>query len=213
MQEFPKIETLYNRDEHTHKVIPSQLRLREFGHIKEWVISEKIDGTNVRIGYHDHTIELGGRTDQAQMPMVLVEYLRQTFTDERMGKVFDDESSVTLFGEGYGEKIQSGGRYRSGVSFRLFDVLVGSWWLERDTIIDIAAQLSILVVPSFGSIDRLPQSVDDLKDMIGHDGRSMVAHQDNGPGVQAEGIVARTVPLLKTRGGERLIWKLKFRDF
>jgi ATP-dependent RNA circularization protein (DNA/RNA ligase family) len=216
MLEYPKIETLYQRDKFTDKVITNQLRLPEFGNIRRWQITEKVDGTNVRVGLlPGGVIKYSGRTENAQIPTKLLDYLQQTFTLEQLQLVFKDspDSEVVLFGEGYGEKIQSGGAYRQGVSFRLFDVLVGMWWLEPEAIADIAAKLGILTVPILGEIDSLPSQADQLKQWLGHDGKSTVAIQDGGRGVQAEGIVARTVPLLLTRRGQRLMWKLKFRDF
>ena len=45
---YPKIQTLYDRDE-KFKVDPTQIRCPEFSLITRWLITEKIDGTNVRI--------------------------------------------------------------------------------------------------------------------------------------------------------------------
>jgi ATP-dependent RNA circularization protein (DNA/RNA ligase family) len=216
MLEYPKIETLYQRDKTTNKVITNQLRFPEFGNIRRWQITEKVDGTNVRVGLlPEGVVRYGGRTDNAQMPAKLIDYLQQTFTLEQLQAVFKEslESEIVLFGEGYGEKIQKGGSYRQGMSFRLFDVLVGEWWLEPEAIADVATKLGIFTVPILGEIDALPSQADELKQLLGHDGNSTVAIQDGGRGVRAEGIVARTVPMLFTRRGQRLMWKLKFRDF
>lgn len=216
MLEYPKIETLYNRDEATRKVIPGQLRLGEFGNIRRWQITEKVDGTNVRIGLSpEGTVSFNGRTDNAQMPLQLMNSLQATFTAEKLCAVFatENRSEVLLFGEGYGAKIQKGGIYRRDMAFRLFDVLVGPWWLEPADIADVATQLGILTVPFLGEIEALPPTLDALKALLGNAGNSTVAIQDQGSGGRAEGIVARTSPLLLTRRGQRLMWKLKFRDF
>ena len=216
MLEYPKIETLYNRNEKTHSVIPGQLRLAEFDNIHRWQITEKIDGTNIRVGLSANgQVICNGRTDNAQLPGPLLSYLQATFTAEKLAAVFntDDQGEVLLFGEGYGPKIQKGGIYRRDMAFRLFDVRVGPWWLEPDAIADVAAKLNIMTVPFLGEIDVLPQTGDDLKTLLGNNGNSTVALQDQGSGGRAEGIVARTAPLLLTRRGERLMWKLKFRDF
>jgi hypothetical protein len=216
MFEYPKIETLYQRDKITNKVIINQLRLLEFGNIRRWQITEKVDGTNVRVGLlPSGVIKYSGRTENAQIPTKLLDYLQQTFTLEQLQLVFKDslDNEVVVFGEGYGEKIHGGGAYRQGISFRLFDVLVGQWWLEPEAIADVAAKLDILTVPVLGEIDSLPGHTDELKQWLGHDGNSTVAIQDGGRGVRAEGIVARTVPMLFTRRSQRLMWKLKFSDF
>ncbi|MBM3136518.1 MAG: hypothetical protein FJZ89_14805 [Chloroflexi bacterium] len=215
MREYPKIETLYDRDT-KFKVAPERLRLPEFALINRWQITEKIDGTNVRIGMGlDGSVTYGGRTDNAQMPVPLSEYLRLTFTAEKMQAVFAESlgnTEVVLFGEGYGPKIQNGGAYRPTVGVRLIDVLVGDWWLEPTNILGIATTLGVATVPVLGEVVYLPRSVDDLRAML-KGGQSQAAKEDGGAGCQAEGIVARTVPLLFTRRGDRLLWKLKFKDF
>lgn len=215
MIEYPKIETLYDRDEKTRKVITDHTRHPEFSIIKEWHVTEKVDGTNVRVALRpDGTVFFGGRTDNAQMPVILIDYLRQTFTPDKMSAAFatSDGAEVTLFGEGYGEKIQNGGAYRKGVSFRLFDALVGAWWLEPDAILDVAGKLGIQTVPVVPPIHALPSTRDELAAILGT-GQSIVARDDGGTGVMAEGIVARTWPALLTRRGQRVVWKLKFKDF
>ena len=214
MREYPKIETLYVRDEQTKKVDPTKLRCPEFGIVTSWSISEKIDGTNIRIGLDEQGhLQISGRTDAAQIPTPLLSHLMQTFPEEKLREKFPDGAgAVTLFGEGYGPKIQKGGgNYRATPSFRLFDVLYGRWWLERDGIVDVANAFGVRPVPSWlHSRPDFPTSHESLQKIIG---QSLVALDDGGPGCQAEGIVARSVPLLLNRAGERVMWKLKFKDF
>jgi hypothetical protein len=212
--EYPKIETLYNRKPN-FTVDTDAVRCDAFKLINQWHVTEKVDGTNVRIAMlPDGNVHFGGRTDNAQMPVSLVNYLRETVTLEKMQSAFPRTDgtwpTVTVFGEGYGEKIQSGGLYRSGVSLRIFDVLVETWWLDLDDIADVAHKLGLLTVPFLGVIGHLPKSLDDLHALV-H--KSEVATADGGPGCDAEGVVARTLPLLFMRNGDRLMWKLKARDF
>jgi hypothetical protein len=211
---YPKIQTLFNRDE-KFKVDTSQLRIPEFGLIKQWLITEKIDGTNIRVFLEpDGKVRFGGRTDRAQIPVTLLDVLRDIFTAERIARAFIADDLVILYGEGYGPKIQKGGKYRSDhPSFRLFDVRVGDWWLNWDDVEDIAHNLDIETVPvlyrDYSSL--LPTCYAELEDIIPF---SIIASFENERNdVQAEGIVARTNPLLCRRNGERLMWKLKFKDF
>lgn len=211
MIEYPKIQTLYDRDPKTFKVMTDRVRLPEFNLIKSWFITEKVDGTNIRVEWFasEKRLVFGGRTDNAQMPTNLMVYLQETFKPETFACF---ENDMILFGEGYGEKIQKGGgNYRKGVSFRLFDVLIGKWWLEPDSILDIANKLNIETVPDLGFITTLPESKFELEVVTGS--KSKTAEWDGGAGCQMEGIVARSCPLLFTRKGDRLIWKLKFKDF
>jgi len=209
--EYPKIETLYNRDPKTFKITPTELRMPEFSVINRWHITEKIDGTNVRIMWSavDKKLTFGGRTDNAQMPTFLFSYLSETFKPEMFSE-FDKD--VILFGEGYGEKIQKGGgNYRKGVSFRLFDVFIAGWWLEPGNIHEIANTMKIKTVPFLGIYSNLPQSSGDL--MLITEAYSRTATEDEGAGLFPEGVVARSSPLLFNRRGDRVIWKLKFSDF
>jgi hypothetical protein len=221
--EYPKIETLYDRDV-KHKVDVSKVRCPEFLLVKEWQITEGVDGTNVRVALHpDGSVEYGGRTNNAQMPVALGEYLRKTFAETAMQNALIQPNTscpeAILFGEGYGEKIQGcGGRYRKGVSFRLFDVAIrgadGSrwWWQGRESMERMAAALGVEMVPMLCHIRALPQSDTDLEDLAGR--YSSVAYRDGGDlSLIKEGIVARTEPLLFDRSGSRVMWKLKFRDF
>ncbi|HAS51390.1 MAG TPA: hypothetical protein DCS21_06470, partial [Gammaproteobacteria bacterium] len=83
--EYPKIETLYDRDEKNHKVIVTKTRLSEFENIKRWRVTEKIDGTNIRIILSpEGLLQFRGRTDNAQMSAPLVAYLEATLTLEKM---------------------------------------------------------------------------------------------------------------------------------
>jgi ATP-dependent RNA circularization protein (DNA/RNA ligase family) len=210
--EYPKIETLYVRDERTHKVLPGQIRLPEFSLVTQWLVTEKVDGTNIRVHLKHGEVMYGGRTDAAQLHASLVEWLRTNLPAEKVCAAFEPHTEAILFGEGYGPKIQKGGGlYRSDVSFRLFDVAVVSperlWWLGFEDVCDVAAKLEIGTVPILG----YPLGIDEAIGLVR--GASLVAQVDGGAGCEREGIVCRTEPLLLTRRGDRVMWKLKGRDF
>lgn len=216
--EYPKIETLFNRGE-DHKVTAGY-RMPEFGLVSKWLVTEKIDGTNVRVFVDTRGIEsipvtgFRGRTDAAQMPPFLADELRRLFPDDRVGAAFDEGTQAVLFGEGYGARIQKGGgNYRDGISFRLFDVAVTGtdgfiWWLNWSDVEDVARKLGIKTVPSF-SVTQLEHIVKLVKNGLD----SAVAYAERGHVTPAEGVVCRTEPLLFTRRGHRLTWKLKTKDF
>lgn len=214
---YPKIDTLYVRDKKTFKVT-SEFRNPEYVLIKEWLITEKIHGTNIHIRVAPDwstgaIVSILGRTDKVQIPSFLMEELRRIFSSKAFSHVFDEDvTEAWLFGEGYGEKIQKGGgNYREGVSFRLFDVVVvGStqpWWLNWSDVEDIAAKLNIRTVP----VLRRDAPVEIIRACV--DGPSIVAAEESGKDYQREGIVARTEPLLFDRRGRRIMWKLKTQDF
>lgn len=219
--EYPKIDTLYDRDER-YKVIVGKLRRPEFGNIKMWYVTEKIHGRNTRVSLVndgiDGIIDYGGKTDEADMPPELLEYLKKTFTLEKMKVAFWIDPlkiprRVTIYGEGYGHEACAAGSkmYRSDISFRLFDCLVDTWWLKRDDLEDVARKLGVKCVPVLGVIYDLPKSLLDLENIIkiSH----VATEENNNFCAMAEGIVALTDPYLFNKKGQRVMWKLKVKDF
>jgi hypothetical protein len=213
MSEYHKIDTLFERDER-FIVDPEKLKHPVISTISVWDVTEKIDGTNVRVMMDgEGNVTFGGRTDRAQMPVDLMQYLTRTFTPEKMKTAFQIEdqplSSVVLYGEGYGAGIQKGGYYRADKAFRLFDVLVGGkWWLDWANTCDVASKLGIATVPYLGRW-TLPEIVNGVRNGV----TSVVANEENGKDAVAEGIVARPIETLFDKKGNRLIIKLKTKDF
>lgn len=201
---YPKIDTLWKRDENNKfRIIEGDCSKDEFNSIREWDITEKVDGTNIRIIYENGTVTFGGRTDDAQIPAALFKHMQEKFTDEVMGKLFD--SKTVLYGEGYGARIQKGGGlYRNDVSFVLFDVLIGEWWLLRESVEDIAFKLGIPRVEVIGTM-----TTDDAVEYVKSRPNSIIADQ---PKVM-EGIVARSHPPMLFRDGTPIMWKLKVKDY
>lgn len=213
MKEYHKIDTVFKRDPATNhkRLILGDYSQDAFAYLAEntWIFTEKVDGTNVRVicpPYHEdgkqYGITFGGKTDNASLPARLVTVLEQRFHTqrERLHEIFPE--GACLYGEGYGAKIQSGGNYRPDQDFVLFDVKVGDWWLQRPDVEDVAAKLAIDVVPVIG--------YGDLHEMIE---RARVGFNSTWGEFTAEGIVARPRIELKTRSGERIITKIKHKDF
>ena len=126
MKEYHKIETLFERDEKTKKLIIGKFRNPTIEFLKDntWVFTEKVDGTNIRVFWDGYCVTFGGRTDRAEIPTHLIKRLNELFVGETNAQMFEQkfgETPVELFGEGYGVKIQKGGAYRDDVDFILFD--------------------------------------------------------------------------------------------
>ena len=210
MLEYPKIETIFNRDtEGTKKLIPGSYRNETIEALSDldWVWTEKIDGTNIRIHWDGHKITFGGRTDTAQIPAELINWLNDKFINIETEELFEQkfgDSDVTLYGEGYGRKIQKGGGsyIPDGVSFILFDVMIDGIWLRRDSVEDIAKTFAIDVVPIVG--------VGDLDDAVAY-----VRSKPNSKigTAKMEGVVARPLVELFDRLGKRVMVKIKVKDF
>lgn len=203
MSEYHKINSIYKRDKDTNKFIFGDYAQEEFAYLANnvWEFTEKVDGTNIRVMWNGETVTFGGRTDNAQIPAKLVTYLQATFTPEKMSFVLPEGG--VLYGEGYGAGIQKGGgNYGATQEFVLFDVKVGSWWLRRDDVNDIAGKLAIRSVPIIGH-GSLADGIEMVKTGI----------QSQWGDFAAEGIVARPLVTLFDRRGDRIIVKIKYRDF
>lgn len=205
---YPEINTIWKRDENNKfGIIDGDYSRIEFVAVKKWGITEKIDGTNIRVIYKDGVVSFAGRTDNAKIPPHLYEYLKRTFTLSTMKRVFGnaDIQDVVLFGEGYGPKIQKGGGlYRDDVGFILFDAYIGKWWVLRDSIEDIASDIGIDCVPFIGTM-----SINETVKYVQSKPNSLIAKNSK----LMEGIVARSYPLMLFRNGDPLMWKLKARDY
>lgn len=207
MKTYHKIKTLWKReDTKPHNMIVGTYAEPEFEILKDidWVATEKVDGTNIRVMWDGHNVSFNGKTDNAHLHMKLVEKLTERFMGEENEQVFEqtfDCGDVCLYGEGYGEKIQNGGMY-GDADFVLFDVKIGDWWLKREDVEDIAQKLDVPVVPVV-----MKGTLPEISDFVASGIDSMWGN------FKSEGVVARpSVELLK-RNGERIITKLKYKDF
>ncbi len=210
MKEYHKIETLFERDmDGNKKLIEGRFRNPVVEYIKdlEWIFTEKIDGTNIRIHWDGHTVLFGGRTDNAQLPSPLVQKLNSLFLGITNEQIFEQKfgaQPVTFYGEGYGGKIQSGGNYKLEQDFILFDIAVGDTFLERENIEEIAKSFNVPVVPIIlrGTIQ---QAVDYVKTKP----NSTIAEKEK----ESEGLVGVPKIRLTDFRGNRVVIKVKVTDF
>ncbi len=210
MREYHKIQTCFKRDEKTKHIIEGDWTLPEFEWLKynQWVFTEKVDGTNTRVMWDGKNVIFGGKTEDAQIPVFLLYKLQELFEGTQKKQMFLEkfgaEGNVCLYGEGYGKKIQKDGEnyISDGVSFVLFDVKIGDYWLERENIEDIANFFGIKIVPIIGE-GTLLEAIEKVRKGFNSQWGNFLA----------EGIVARPKIELKNRKGERIITKIKHRDF
>lgn len=167
-----------------------------------WVWTEKVDGTNVRVIWDGYKVTFGGRTDDAQMPVFLLQVLQELFPETLLEQQFGANPAV-LYGEGYGAKIQKGGgNYRQDQSFVLFDVKVGNWWLTPESVTAVADSMSL---------DRVPIVLEDS--VIAAIKMVSLGLESAWGSFQAEGLVGRPPMGIMARDGDRLLMKIKRKDF
>lgn len=107
MTEYGKTENLYARDPETHRLILGEYRAEGASQIDRWLVTEKLDGTNIRILFTPgaaidgpygeegllYELEFRGRSDAATVPgkptekkpnaYGLFQYLTETVTPEK----------------------------------------------------------------------------------------------------------------------------------
>lgn len=180
-------------------------------------------------------VEIKGKTDNAQIPPHLEKYMKETFTNDKVFNALsikeyipieewaehgwcvskEDPTPVydkiptmyTIYGEGYGMKIQKGGgRYLSNsVSFRGFDVKVNDTYLLRDNAMEVFEKLGADTVPYLGQM-TIDEAIEKVRE-------GFVSEISEDRTLMAEGIVLCSPLGLKNRRGERLIVKIKYMDF
>ena len=208
MHEYHKIETLYNRDiEGSKRLIEGDFRDETVEFLKNnlWEFTEKIDGTNIRIHWDGHKVCYGGRTERASIPAHLVSKLLEIFGTPEAEEMFEQtfgEKEVTLYGEGYGIKINNCGSYRPDVSFILFDVMIGENYQPRKTVESIAKRFGVDVVPIV-----LTGTLEDGVKFVKSHPKSTIGT------AMMEGVVGRPAVELRDRCGKRVIGKIKWNDF
>jgi ATP-dependent RNA circularization protein (DNA/RNA ligase family) len=210
MKTYHKIQTVFLRDPKTNykTLLEGNWAAPEFNYLKdnEWICTEKIDGTNIRVMWDGENISFAGKTDNAQIPQSLLKHLENTFTLEKMKDLFNDIPNVCLYGEGYGAKIQKGDNYLpDSTSFILFDIKVGDWWQPYKTCRDMSEFLNIPIVPIVG-IWNIEMAVEYVRQGF----TSIIAHNEL---YMAEGLVMKPAIDLFSRSGQRIITKIKHKDF
>ncbi len=221
---YMKINTLWKRDQ-KGKIMPEQITCPEFKAIKKFHVTEKIHGRNTRVEF-DVEIKNGrvdvprvnyyGKTKDAEFKPEWYEYMMDTFNPIRLtrminvrkdkkGYCVNESYHVTLYGELFGEGVQKGGgNYCKEPKFALFDVRIGDWWLEQENVTDIANKLDIPIAPFIGYL-----TLEEIIEHVKNKPKSKIAEKDH----IAEGVVARSEPLMMFRNGTPIIFKLKVKDF
>lgn len=216
--EYPKTENLYARDPDTMRLI-TRHRSEEPSLIARWFVTEKIDGTNMRLLYDPSTgeVEVRGRSDRANIARDLEATMLEMCPVDALERVFGEfvgsrDGTVTIFGEGYGAGIQGGGDYSPTKTFAAFDIMY-HWpdgkdsWCNPSTSWELFAQLGVSTVPTIPpsgtgvGLDNLRSHVHELMNSGSRIG-----------GGASEGVVARTDPYLFGQNGSRVMFKLKCAD-
>lgn len=212
MDKYMKIGSIYERsDEKGHPFINGLFASPEVEYLKDlkWIWTEKVDGTNIGVLWDGYKITFQGRTEDATIQPKLLDALNNIFLNDAMEQKFEQvfgEKKVILFGEGYGGYIQKHGRKYSEVeSFIMFDVYFpeSNLYLKRDAVEDVAKKLALDVVPVIGE-----GTIDEAIEFAKVERKSTIGLCE----ASMEGVVCRPAIDLRTRTGNMIIVKLKYKD-
>lgn len=153
MREYQKIGNIFKFDEKYHTIVGTNEPYETLSGII-WQGTEKIDGTNIRVHWDGHHIEIAGRTDKAEIPQPLMKYLSSVFLTNESEYVFEQmfgEKETFIFGEGFGCGIQKNGadyvENGKDARFIIFDVNINGYDLDRENVDSIANTLGLPSVP------------------------------------------------------------------
>jgi len=218
IMEYPKIQTMFKRDSLTKKIIEGEWTIEVFDYLKddEWIFTEKVDGTNMRIIYDGFgNVEFRGKTNQANLQPNIVEAMQRYKSKDMIEKirtVFDD-SSVIIFGEGYGKGVQKNGEqylpescgfvgfdiYRAtSLEDYGFGISSDGYWLDREKFEIVSKELDIPIVPI-----RMKGTLNEAIHMVKSGMKSLWGD------FTAEGLVGTPKCVLYNSFGHRVITKIK----
>jgi len=168
---------------------------------RECFALEKIEGTSVHISMNNGQLTFfAGCVKHADFINL--------FDTEKLQKDLE-EINVTIFGEGYGGKIQGMGKtYGTSLKFVAFDVKIGDSWLS----VPKAAQFCRDIGLEFVYYKKIPTEMWAINEQ--RDKQSEQAILNNmGVGHKREGVVLRPLIELTKNNGQRIIVKHKRDDF
>lgn len=177
-----------------------------------WEWTEKIDGTNIRIGWDgvDQVNVVGREHRDANLPgheTGLPDLIADTFTVAAFAKAYAGKP-MTIYCEGYGPKIGPRGHlYGDEPALVVLDVVINGWWLQRPGIVDVAATFGLQAPPllNFDSVDMAQETV--RSGFV-----SLMAPEGTEP-FHAEGLVGRLELDLLTRDRKTIRCKIKHEYF
>lgn len=208
---YPKFYAPYERKEHSKLVDINKPKRDIKPYMTDdmtWTVSEKLNGINTRIIWDGYSIEVKGRNDKTELQGGQLDLQGDLIASQMdNGNFMFDElfgtKKVTIFGEVIGTKIQ-GNPYKLGeTQFKVFDILINDVWVSPEGITKIAEDLNMSTVMHYtvrGWDNVMTNFIEIWKNC-----RKKKFY--------FEGLVAYPAHQPLTKKGERVITKIKVKDF
>lgn len=166
--------------------------------------SEKIDGTNVGIKWDGDRVSFVGHTDKSTFCPRYLAYLNERFGTPQFESVLEEvfgEQSAFIFGEGVSKDYSHHYGYPDG-EFIMYDICCDGKFWNRDPVHNVSKKFGMMcpheeLMPFMDAIEFVQSRPYSWLD----------------PTHRMEGLVLRPRVELFTNNGDRVICKVKVRDF
>lgn len=233
MHYYPKIYAPFKRMSSKSEYVDQTLWSKpEFEMLKniDWVWTLKIDGTSIMLQWRGDKFTLDnvkGHTDKSQLNERTKKYFEETFCTPEAESVFESlygEQNVNIYGEFCSKDMNQNYGHEEGI-FYPFDVQNADnnkWW-DRTAVAKFAEAFNLIEVPVMlkGNIDKVIKWVKVAKQSWNKDRSRIRYDTENGMfdvynplgDYDIEGLVGRLPYELLDGNGERIITKVKCKDF
>jgi len=196
----PKTLTLFKRGD-DFKVKPWLFTDQRFGLLNYWLVTEKMDGMSVILSANSENYGIHGRSPNTQFTPEQESFLHDQ-TSAAIGRlskhILYDGKKVDIYAELVGPGVNGNSHNFKDLQLYVFDVRINDFWLDWTNTASVAQDADLVTVPVIYTM-TLPEIVRLVRDT---------------PQTEYfEGIVARSDPYLYNNKGERLMFKLKAKDF
>ena len=218
--EYHKIQSLYKRNSDGRFIDAAYSTdilalLTETSVPFRW--TEKVDGTNIRIQlFPNGSFKVGGRTNNAQIPATLLQHLYSDLdlTERQREYNVVQDGPIVIYGEGFGGSIQNMGEiYGPEPQFIVYDIWVqdetnrlGGYWLYPNEVKGITNAFDLPTTHCYGI-----GPINEAEYMVKHADYESALTTDKS--LPPEGVVGTPVTQLYDRRGQRVIVKMKGRDY
>lgn len=168
-----------------------------------WHYKRKLDGENMRVQWDGEQALWNGKSDKFVCGAQLTEYMNVTFLEEIFEERFGRDKKVILFGEHMGEGVQGNELGLKGHHFVLYDVNINSIWLKPKDIVEVAVYFGIKTCYDYGHSPEMSEM----------NLCAIIKQVADGVFSGWEGVVATPVVECRGQKGERVICKIKNRDY
>lgn len=218
LTKYGKLYTLFERDKKFKVIDILNPKLDGITNIKEFIITEKIDGTNCGVVLTpDKQILIRKRSDVVEDDKQHHLYFEATndVPFDKIKKYFEDSDAlVIIFGEACGGNIQKVGQnYSLSPTFLVFDVKVGNSYLDWASLEKFCDEVGLKTVPRLSNrinISKKDLNIEGMKNLLLKYPKTNVK---GGKGGDSEGVVVRSEPPLLNKFGTRMMFKIKFKDY